>query len=78
MKIKALKAVLLGAFLSVFSAAAALAQTTPAEVKDEVIDAATPYFAILVGVVVALFGLALLITLARKIAGMAKGGVTRS
>jgi hypothetical protein len=59
------------------TATAAFAQTTPAEVRTQVIDEATPYFTVLIGIVVALFGLALLVTLARKAAGMAKGGIRR-
>lgn len=76
-KARALKVIVLGFVLSVFMASAAFAQTTPAEVQTDVISAATPYFTILVGIVVALFGLALLVTLARKAAGMAKGGIRK-
>jgi hypothetical protein len=76
-KFAAVKAALLGAALSVFLALPAWAQTTPGAVKDDVIEEATPYFTVLVGIVVALFGLALLVTLARKAAGMAKGGIRK-
>jgi hypothetical protein len=65
------------ALFLVLSATAAFAQTSPAEVRTEVIDEATPYFTVLIGIVVALFGLALLVTLARKAAGMAKGGIRK-
>jgi hypothetical protein len=77
--VKKLSAVFLGACLAVFMAMPAWAQTTttPETVKTDIIDEATPYFTVLVGIVVALFGLALLVTLARKAAGMAKGGIRR-
>lgn len=79
-KIRAFKAAVLGLCLAMFAAVPAWAQSsvdTPGEVKDAAIAEATPYFTILVGVVIALFGLALLVTLARKAAGMAKGGIRR-
>lgn len=74
-KARALKALALGFVFSVLMASAAFAQTTPTQVKNDVIAEATPYFSILVGVVIALFGLTLLIALARKAAGMATGKV---
>lgn len=65
----------------VLSATAALAQATdpdtPAEVRDGVIATATPYVATIAGIVLALFGLVLLATLARKAAGMAKGAIRK-
>jgi hypothetical protein len=74
---KKVSAVFLGACLAVFFAVPAFAQTTPAEVKTSVINEATPYFTILIGIVVALFGLALLVTLAKKAARMGKGAISR-
>jgi hypothetical protein len=77
-KINALKAVLFGAMLTVLTAVPAFAQTTPQEdVKTDVLAEATPYFTSLVGIVIALFGAALIVTLARKAAGMARGAVKR-
>lgn len=78
-KLFALKALLLGAALTVVMAVPAFATdpTTPAEVKTDVLAAATPYIAVLVGIVIALFGLTLLVVLARKASRMAKGGISR-
>jgi hypothetical protein len=78
-KVTAIKAFLLGAVLSVLLAVPAFAvdPSTPPEVKTEVIAQVTPYLSVLVGIVIALFGLTLLVTLARKAAGMAKGGIKR-
>jgi TRAP-type C4-dicarboxylate transport system permease small subunit len=76
----ALKALILGAALSVVMAVPAFAQvdpTTPGEVKTDVLAEATPYIAVLVGIVIALFGLTLLVVLARKASRMAKGGISR-
>jgi choline-glycine betaine transporter len=76
--VKKVWAVVLGAALTVLMAVPAFAQTPTAEtVKDDVIAEATPYFTILIAVVIGLFGLALLVALARKAAGMAKGAVKK-
>lgn len=75
--LKTVKAVFLGMCLSLFFAVPAFAQTTPAEVQTEVVSEATPYFTQLIGIVIALFGLALLVVLARKAAGMARGAIRK-
>lgn len=50
---------------------------TIGDVKHEVLDEATPYVAGIAGIVIALFGLVLLATLARKVAGMARGTIRK-
>ncbi|MQB01780.1 MAG: hypothetical protein GEU78_16115 [Actinobacteria bacterium] len=76
--LKAFKVLAFSAALMVLMAVPAFAQTTPAEdVQADVIAEATPYFTILVAIVVALFGLTLLVALAKKAAAMAKGGLRR-
>lgn len=75
--LKVLKATVLAMCLAVFFAVPAFAQTTADEVKTDIVDTATPYFSTLIGIVVALFGLALLVVLARKAAGMARGAIRK-
>jgi hypothetical protein len=72
-----IKAAFLGMCLTIFFAGAAFAQSTPAQVQSEVVSEATPYFTQLIGIVIALFGLALLVVLARKAAGMARGAIKK-
>ncbi len=74
---KALKVLALAAAFVVVLAVPAFAQSTPSGVIGDVIDEATPYITALVGVVVTLFGLGLLITLARKAAAMAGSKVRK-
>lgn len=50
---------------------------TIGDVKHEVVDEATPFVGAIAGIVVALFGLVLLATLARKAAGMARGAIRK-
>lgn len=78
-KVRALKAVVLGCVLTVLLAVPAFAQppSTPQEVKTEVVNTATEYFPWIIGIVIALFGASLLVTLAKKGAGMARGAVKR-
>lgn len=78
-KLTALKACILGCVMTVLFAVPAFATShpTPGSVKDDVLSAATPYFTTLVGVVIALFGAALIVTLARKAAGMARGSIKK-
>lgn len=77
-KIKALKAVLLGAALTVVMAVPAFAQTTPGSLQTDIVSEATPYITGLVALVVALFGAALIVVLARKASGMATAKIRRS
>jgi hypothetical protein len=65
-------AMVVGSALPAFATA-----PTRETVKTDIITEATPYFTTLIGVVIALFGLVLLVALARKGAGMAKGAVRK-
>lgn len=70
-----------GVLLAMFAVPALAAHTgdpsTINDVKHSVTDEAKPYFSALIGIVVTLFGLALLVVLARKAAGMARGAIRK-
>lgn len=78
--LKALKVLAVSAALMVAMAVPAFAEPPPTAaetVQTDILAEATPYFTILVAIVVALFGLTLLVALAKKAAAMARGGLRR-
>lgn len=78
-KVQVIKVALLSAAFAVLMAVPAWAEPTAAEsARDDILAEATPLFTLLVGVVVSLFALGIVITLARKVAAMIASRFSRS